>query len=289
MIIKGGKIVKIAKLVTGIISVSAPVLGWILYSLYFKEFGYSDDGNIIVNSLMIVGGIVMLHTLKSDNNNGIVGSLVIFFLAAIFGYKYVGFLSLSLIDQSGDLLFITRWCLAVGILNLVDLGMKNKNSTIKTTETTKLFQEQTKSTSEEGGTILDKLDLSMQILYLPADPKKCDLNILHNLEYAEEIHVPGEYITINGKMFSNCLKLKKIYLEQGVVEIRDLAMCNNPQLEEVYLPKSLLRISEESLHNNKKACKIHTPLSYFDWKDRFADISKTDYDIIYNNVYDDKN
>jgi len=90
-------------------------------------------------------------------------------------------------------------------------------------------------------------------------------------------------------MFSNCLKLKKIYLEQGVVEIRDLAMCNNPQLEEVYLPKSLLRISEESLHNNKKACKIHTPLSYFDWKDRFADISKTDYDIIYNNVYDDKN
>lgn len=117
---------KTAKLVTGILCMVFTLL--VLFqscavgiSNTLGETGESSGfAGLLLALLMLAGGIVVVATRKAPGKGGSIAAIILFFLAAIIGFPNAGSYS--------DLKIWSAWCLILGILNLISLFMKEKDS-----------------------------------------------------------------------------------------------------------------------------------------------------------------
>lgn len=81
------------------------------------EGGVSGSVGILVAIMLLTGGIVSIATRKSDKKGGDIALIVLFGLAALFGYAGHG--------NYSNLVIWSTWCLINAVLAVVDL-IKNK-------------------------------------------------------------------------------------------------------------------------------------------------------------------
>lgn len=79
----------------------------------------SGSGGIMLAIMMLAGGIVSVATRKSEGKGGDIALIILFGLAAFFGFTLAG--------SFGDLNIWAAWCLINAILSVVDL-IKGKKS-----------------------------------------------------------------------------------------------------------------------------------------------------------------
>lgn len=78
----------------------------------------SGSGGIILAVLMLVGGIVSVSTRKNEGKGGNIALIILFGLAALFGFALAG--------SFADLNIWAGWCLINAILAVVEMFKKNK-------------------------------------------------------------------------------------------------------------------------------------------------------------------
>lgn len=76
------------------------------------------SGGIILSILMLAGGIVSIATRKSNGKGGNIALIVLFGLAAFFGFALAG--------SFGDLNIWAGWCLINAILAVVEMIKRKK-------------------------------------------------------------------------------------------------------------------------------------------------------------------
>lgn len=116
---------KIWKLVSGILSM-------ILFALVafqscaagisnaLEENGESGGiGGIVLAILMLTGGIVSVVTRKSEGNGGNIALIILFGLAALFGFALAG--------SYADLNIWAGWCLINAVLAVIAMFKKKKS------------------------------------------------------------------------------------------------------------------------------------------------------------------
>lgn len=121
---------KIWKLVSGILSIVLFI--FVVFqscaagvaSALGNEDDVSGSVGIVVAILMLVGGVVSIVTRNSEKKGGNIALIILFGLAALFGYVGYGIFT--------DLIIWATWCLICAILAIVSTIL-NKRATSNTT------------------------------------------------------------------------------------------------------------------------------------------------------------
>ncbi len=131
---------KIWKLVSGILSIVLFI--FVVFqscaagvaSALGSEDDVSGSIGIVVAILMLVGGVVSIVTRNSEKKGGNIALIILFGLAALFGYIGYGIFT--------DLIIWATWCLICAILAIVSIIL-NKRAT-STSNTTSVDNEKRK-------------------------------------------------------------------------------------------------------------------------------------------------
>ena len=83
----------------------------------------SGSAGLLVALLMLAGGIVMIATRKSTKKGGSIAGVIIFLLAALFGFANAGSYS--------DLKIWSGLCLILGIINIIAAIRLKKENTVE--------------------------------------------------------------------------------------------------------------------------------------------------------------
>lgn len=110
---------KTTKLVLGILSIC--IAAFVLFQSFFAGLSnaMSSNGEVggtggaLVALLMITAGIVMIATRKSEKGGGSIAGMILYLIAALFGYATAGSYS--------DLKVWSTICLILALINLIAL------------------------------------------------------------------------------------------------------------------------------------------------------------------------
>ena len=108
---------KTTKLVLGILSICVSVL--VLFQSFAAGMANSlaangeigGTGGLLVSVLMLTAGIVMIATRKSEKKGGSIAGMILYLLAALFGYSTAG--------SYADLKIWSTICLILALVNLL--------------------------------------------------------------------------------------------------------------------------------------------------------------------------
>lgn len=117
--------VKTAKLVTGILCMAFTIMVLFqscaagVFNTLSENGETSGSAGVMLALLMLAGGIVEVATRKSEKKGGAVAALILFLLAALFGFTNAGLYA--------DLNIWAAWCLILGVLNLISIFAMKKD------------------------------------------------------------------------------------------------------------------------------------------------------------------